>query len=644
MHNDKREEVTLCLSTDNPHVQSVEIPYNDIEDLIQAQTLTLAITQASRHPELKKLNTLVQNFKDELQTLVEDLHHDLSKVEHLIPKQLKSLDWHTASTDELTDALLKAHQIDAIETIQQDYSEKISDQLTAFVDQYTTFIDSLALSLTYEDPSDGEKPFAGLIPSEEDIPPEGWWQGSEQNTRYALKWCAAGAAGAVFVTWVLPKILKKPFSNIAAESGLGLFMATTRSRIFQFTNWFFPNAMKSESRAAKIIQRFGKTGQKFEKLTAQGELFKRAFWQNSGNTTAFALWEMILRPLVRSPGERGYENAIFSDKPFSDSHTIWVQKNFLHRVFLSWIIGSLSSSVGLTILERDFEKILQSHILDRGVETAVSRQIRRQQPHAPFEFTKDQKHWFARMIRDDTKILKATVAQNASLLIDEGIGHPDFAQLKTEEMIKRARERWITEIEKMVHIKKDFRFEKSFRERLARFLEQRTTRDLKIKLREATYDIENAGRIKKFLMAFGNVLHRKTKALFNNRVASSLRFMLSESWGLWSGMNKSYFWTDMLSQCVNRGSVNPSIFAFRRTSSLLFSTPLYVTSYLFVKRRFQLRTHAAEFAFGFASGFVTNAVSSWLFLHVYEKHIWKTAFDLDSDKILKTEEEYPTSR
>ncbi len=633
-HNEVLQEETLLLKFTRKDTEIVQMDFKDVRDILKAQLISLAVHQAILGPQASELARLVDNLKNELQHYYEDLHQDLERLRqahHLIPKELETLQWEQSTAEELSQALAQVEDNSELQELKLRYAQRFSTLVETFDEKYTALFQNVEFSFAVS----GAKVSDTLV--SDTLAPD---TQKEDEARTALEWIGGITVGAAFATLVLPKLLKKPFSVLAEKYCYFHYKNTSWVGYFLKKILSSGAAPKSPSVAKTLKTLLPAEDFQFK---ATGKYFKRAFAQLGGDTATVVATELLFRPLQpgwRSPADviieviTGKErerlnsgHAILINEPFDEKHSLWLQKNFLERIVGNQILGTINTAANLQFLEKEYNAILQYYITESGVESLVASQPRRRLGDLPFAtFNEQQKHELAKLIHGDMKEIQDELTAKIQKLNLSSAPHepPSLASLDIEKNVARLKEKWAGHIGTL----SSSASHPQTKAELEALLEAKIRATYQATLNTMNLTPQRIGFMQKCLLAFNRAALWSLSRVFGEKLAT-------KSWGIWTSMNEPYFWNGFIMHNICRGSFNATQFLYRRSTSLIFTTPLWIASYQALRNRGMIRTDRQEFLFGIGYGFVTNLVTHYIFVYGYEKYIVGTAFDLESSKLFK---------
>ena len=116
--------------------------FNDVRDIMKAQLISLAVTQAVTGPQSSELALLVNDLKKELEQFYDALHQDLERLrqaQHLIPKELEALNWEKSTVEELSQILSQTDENSELQELKLKYAQKFSLLVETFEKKYTAW-------------------------------------------------------------------------------------------------------------------------------------------------------------------------------------------------------------------------------------------------------------------------------------------------------------------------------------------------------------------------------------------------------------------------------------------------------------------------------------------------------------------------
>ena len=345
-HDEDLQEETLLLKFARKNTEIVQMDFNDVRDIIKAQLISLAVTQAISGPHTSDLARLVDDLKRELEQFYEDLHQDLEhlrQAQYLIPKELEALNWEKSTVEELSQILSQTDENSELQELKLKYAQKFSLLVETFEKKYTAWAQNNT-EFSFSPPTE----LASLPREITAQPPQSKSEKEkEDETRYALEWIGGITVGAAFITLVLPKLFKQPFSVLAEK--YCYFHNKNTSWIGYLLKKMLSSGTVAESPSvAKTLKTLLPAEEGLFKFKATGEYFKRSFAQLGGDTATVIATELLFRPLQpgwRSPADvivevvtgnaterLSSDHAILLNEPFDEKHSLWLQKNFLERI------------------------------------------------------------------------------------------------------------------------------------------------------------------------------------------------------------------------------------------------------------------------------------------------------------------------
>ncbi|MBI3018703.1 MAG: hypothetical protein HYY61_02275 [Deltaproteobacteria bacterium] len=623
-HNDDLQEETLLLKFSRKEAEMVQMDFKDVQDILKAQLISLAVHQAILGPQASELARLVDDLKQELQHYYEDLHQDLERLRKtrlLIPKELETLNWEQSTVEELSQTLAKVEDSSELQELKLHYAQKFSALVETFNEKYTALVQNVEFSFVVSDTKVSDT----LVP---DTPfPESQ---KEDETRTALKWIGGITVGATFVTLVLPKLLKKPFSVLAEK--YCYFHYKNTSWVGYLLKKLLSSGIVPESPSvARTLKTLLPAEEGLFQFKATGKYFKRAFAQLGGDTATVVATELLFRPLQpgwRSPADvivevvtgnarerLSSDHAILINEPFDEKHSLWLQKNFLERIVGNQILGTINTAVNLQFLEKEYNAILQYYVTESGMDNLVFAR-----------FNEGQKHELAKLIHGDIKEIQDELSAKIQKfnLSSAPRKSPTLESLDIEKNVVRLKAKWASHIETLSGTASS----PQAKAELEALLEAKIRATYQATLNTMNLTPQRIGFIQKCILAFNQATLWSLSKVFGEKLAT-------KSWGIWTSMNEPYFWNGFIMHNLCRGSFNATQFLYRRSTALIFTTPFWIASYQALRNRGMIRTDRQEFLFGIGYGFVTNLVTHYIFVYGYEKYIVGTAFDLESSKLFK---------
>ena len=634
--NDHVDEKTLYISTDHDHTV-FEIAFKEVEDLMKAQLIAHAMYQAFVHPNFAQLQTILNQFKVQLQSIIKNLLTDFEilktspEIQTVISK-LQSFHLEEKSTKDLANVLEEAGESAPVRKLREKYTPQLEKLISDFYLQYETLIDTMDLSTPTNISDNRAEPSTSLSsePDDEEI--------------YALKCYAGIALGTAFLTLVLPKILKKPFSKMAADYSLGHFKFLTKSHVRQVGERLFPELVsKNQGWFSRFINSLGENESKLSKLIVEPEHFKRAAWQTLGNTASVIFSEIVTRPFISSPTDDPSvtEKAILLTRPFSEDHTLWINKNTLYRVAGNQILGTINGAVGLAELEHEIARRIHFFVYETGLEYKIGQALKDE----TFSLAKHP-HYddFKILIKNDLKRLKELVEEQVLKYLPTELHNPCTAedlkrlipgieakwkQSETQQaFIETLCKRW------MVAIERNFGavFTAAEKETIQTSLRNQFVNEIQASFERFTTERLQDPKIgRKIATAMGIVTSNILKNIFGTGFANKIKYWAGESFEYWWLMNKTYFFNGTLMQTLTRGSPNPTLFGVSRSISLVTTTPIFIILYSYFGHH--ITTKRREFAFGLVHGLISNTVSNAIFVEVFEKRIKGSMLDMEAKRL-----------
>lgn len=604
-------ETALLIQSSNKKQSLTKMAFKDVEGIIIGKLLLWAVHQIFLGPENSKLGKLIESFKHNIEILQENFYKELQEIGgenalHLIPQELNELSFEKSTAEELAQALAKIDNHPKLQNLKHRYAEYFATVVQDFYTDYNSLIENMELSFVPHVIPRAEanrnsnfenffaSPSAGSILDNEGSSLSQKIKNPkklEEDTHAALKWYAGIASGTIFVTLVLPKMMKTPFSQIAAHySGLHVKYTSIIRHLIHFlsgTSKSVPKAETVESILVKLLP-------SLEKETAMsGSQFRRAFWQRIGDNSMVLTSEIIARPLFRYVEDSDAKNSILINEPFDKTHSLWFQKNFLYRVVGNQVLGSITSTTNIYLLEKEYNAILKYFL--------------GQDPQA-LPLTETQKRTIAKALHQDIQSLQESARK--------GKIHYSASELKRE---------WLKTLSQNgVKITAS----------VAEALEEKIKATLSMVVQETpVMSPQKVGIIQKCVKSIGMVVHGSMAKVLGPRLVKETSATYAKSWELWKSLNETYLWNSILMQTATRGSFNGTIYLYQRVGSLIFTTPLYIAGFQSLKSRgFFTGNDDREFYFGLAHGFITNLITNYIFVNVYEKHLMETPYDLEFSK------------
>lgn len=635
-HNDNLKEETLLLRFSQKEDGMIQMEFKDVQDIIKAQLISLAMQQAMAGPQASELAHLVDELKNELQLFYEDLYRDLNRLRkqnHLIPEELTHLNWEKSTAEELAQSLAKTEDQPELQELKLHYAKRFSTLVEAFNEKYAAMTSHIEFSFAVPISTLNQNTTLLETPKEEE-------------KRYALEWIGGITIGAAFVTLVLPKLFKKPFS-VLAEKYCYFHNKNTSWAGYLLKKLFSSGTVGSATlpespSVAKTLKTLLPQEAGLFQFAATGKYFKRAFWQLGGDTLTVIGTEVIFRPLYpgwRSLGQVIWEfatddpqkplspdHAILINEPFDQKHSLWLQKNFLERVIGNQILGTINTTVNLQVLEKEYNAITQYYITESGMESVLAAQPSRRMTDLAFtQFNDEQKRELSYMIHGDLKEVQDELTTKIQKLKFTTLDKepPSLASLDIEKNVARFKEKWLGHVQKLSG---QTSLSPQARAELEALLETKIRATYQATLNTMNLTPQAIGFTRKCLLAFDKTALFMLSKLFGEKIAT-------KNWMIWKSMNEPYFWNAIMMHTLTRGSFNATQFLYRRSTSLVFTSPLWIAGYQFFRNRGMIRTDRQEFCFGLGYGFVTNLVTHFIFVYGYEKYVVGTAFDLESSKL-----------
>ena len=456
----------------------------------------------------------------------------------------------------------------------------------------------------------------------------------DKDSKKALYILMGITLATTFVVFVLPKLLKKPFSDIGAAYS-GAHYRTLNTSWLRWVLKRFPRTRNfievSDSGLAKLLRKLGPMEHEMVGLRPTGQQFKRAFLQSTGDTLTVVLSELAIRPLYRTKLDRDVESAILLDQPFDDTHTLWIQKNFLERIVGNQILGTIMGASSLSLLEREYNRMMQNFVLDTHMEERITEYLSTEGKTSAFKFRETSQHQLGKTMLEDMDTLKKKIQNKIHLLSLKGTPTPTVAQLELQGVMDEMALKWMKDIEDHVNTNlkskaKAFSIPQKAKPEILAFMSTRLNALSQKHIQDLA---RKPGFITKLVFGLMGTVERILRKFFGVKVAQRHGLFAKEVWRIWTAQNEPYFWNTIFIHIPTRGSFNFTMYAFKRATSILFTTPLYISTYLTAKRKFGLRGGMGEFGFGMGYGFATNIITQWLFVHVYEEHLMKTILDLE---------------
>ncbi|MBI2646023.1 MAG: hypothetical protein HYW85_03180 [Deltaproteobacteria bacterium] len=626
------QEESLLMKTDNPDSSVTEMSYQDVQEIIQIELIYLAMEQAIKHPGFKELDGLIASIKKDFESFYEDFYADLKAIggedaTKLLTPQLKELNWESSTPEALAQALATTDDNSELMTLKLNYAKRLSNIILSFSESYESLMDKIDLSsvpITTADQaeaisSEGEESVKDKILNApldalnvtgqffKDVGTELEDMGTPSNPeegRQATLIIYESMAVLLFVTLVLPKMLKKPFSTMAGEYSAWHYRILNKSWLRAIVNKINPEYLKtSESAFAKVVNKLGPQEKKFLGIIGTGDQWRRSFAQVSADTLTVIGAEVLARPLFqgwKSPGELLFgwdpspsDQAIFINEPFDEKHSIWVQKNVIYHVLSNQIIGTIGNVAQLGVIEKQYNDIVANYLKNTDLEVALKLQ------ELPINEQEKVRRKIATTIGDDLKKLEKEIAVRAKQKLAAGAAQTlTVESLEIRGALKELVVKWAGDLEKIGGSGH--------------------------KLSQG----ELLGICKATL--FGMAIKSSMTVVFGERFAQGTANLAKKSWDNWIYIFEPGFWNGIVMQTAFRsGSWSPSYFIFNRLVSLFFLCPFYIGTYEAAKNRFGLHSSKAEFAYGLAYGLVTSTVYNYLFVYGYEKPVKGTMFDIE---------------
>ena len=631
-HDEDLQEETLLLKFARKNTEIVQMDFNDVRDIIKAQLISLAVTQAISGPHTSDLARLVDDLKRELEQFYEDLHQDLEhlrQAQYLIPKELEALNWEKSTVEELGQALSQTEENLELQGLKLKYAQRFSAIVETFDQKYTALVQNVEFSFTI--PTD----LASSLPHPHSEPIK-----KEDETHYALQWIGGITIGAAFVTLVLPKLLKQPFS-VLAEKYCYFHNKNTSWVGYLLKKLLSSGTIPESPSVAKTLKTLLPQEAGLFQFKATGKYFKRSFAQLGGDTATVVATELLFRPLQpgwRTPADVVIEavtgtererlssdHAILINEPFDEKHSLWLQKNFLERIVGNQILGTINTAVNLQFLEKEYNAILQYYVTESGAESLAASHPRRRLSDTAFtQFNDKQRRELAYLIHGDLKEIQDELSRKIQKLnLSSGLHvPPTLESLNIEKNVARFKAKWAHHIETLSGSPSH----SQAKAELETILEAKIRATYQATLNTMNLTPQRIGFIQKCLLAFNRTALWSLSRIFGEKLAT-------KSFGIWTSMNEPYLWNGMMMHFLTRGSFNATQFLYRRSTSLIFTTPFWIASYQALRNRGMIRTDRQEFLFGLGYGFVTNLVTHYIFVYGYEKYVVGTAFDLESSKL-----------
>jgi len=612
-HNpeDQKEKTLLLRSAQG----IIKMEFQDIEDIIKAQLISLATQNGILGNQAQEIIQLIDRTRQEIESFYQDFQTELESiagqdVSHLIPQEFRDLSLEKISEDDLSELLIKASDSQELQEIKLKYIKRFVNIITTFYDDFSEISKKVEFSFSLSNTLANTLTI-GVEPEEEPVPQE-----NNDDTPYALKWYAGITVGTVFITLILPKMLKKPFSKIGAQYSCWHYGKT--SWMGYLINKIYPyaEASSTESRSVgavlkKLIPEAQTTLAQYDATPAQ---FKRAFWQMGGDTATVIGTELVFRQWFRhvSDDPEEVKSAILIDEPFDENHSLWFQKNFLERVIGNQLLGTINTTVQLHILEKEYDLLLQHFVFDSNIEKTLAAQPRRRTGDVAFtKFNDEQRRQIAWMIHGDIKTIQEEVVAHSK--------NPDF-----EKSIVKLREKWLRHIQQTLESSgQTASLSVQARQEIEKVLDTKIRATYQIALEEhSNFTPQKAGVVRKCFLAFKKATIFSLSKVFGEKLAN-------QSFRIWSGLNEPYFWNAVIIHHATRGSFNLTQFMYRRTTSLLFTTPFWLGTYQSLRNKGVINSLRREAMYGVAYGVVTNLTTHFIFVKVYEKYLLHTAYDIE---------------
>lgn len=624
-HNDNTpfNEEELLLKTANTDNGVTQMAFGDVEDILKAQLIILAIEQATQNPALQEeLEPLITTLKQNFESFYSDLHEELKimggeKAQNLLTPELRKINWEENFPEDIAQALATLDEKPELVQLKLKYTQRFSTIMTAFYIGYDAAMEKM--ELTFDIPSSS----ATQNDSQED--PIQKEARLEEDKKFAVK-IILGATGVVaFVALVLPKLLKRPFSQMAADYCVWHYGTLNKSWLRAFISRIRPEYLKNTNWLSWFIRtKLGPQELKFSGLSATADQFKRSFWQVSADTMTVIGAEFMARPWFKKAGEKGSNSAIFIDEPFDKIHSLWIQKNVLYHMLSNQIIGTLGTVAGLAVMEKEYNEIVKEYIVGTDLETKLSLSLNEKQRRQLADTIGNHVKEFQKTITalaekvDDTERMfllesneaKTAIKETTHKLIEEGskIICPRHGVTETSPVSE-----WLFMTQKL---SEDF-------ERKLNNVAQKTVEDY---FQKAS---QKPGLLKKWLAAFGQAIGRSMEKVLGKRFANGASALAKKTWNQWLYILEPSLWNGLVMQTTFRGSYNLTLWGVNRMISLFFLCPFYIGTYEASKKRFGLESAKAEFIYGLAYGLVTSTVYNYLFVYGYEKPFMGTKLDIE---------------
>lgn len=609
------QETELILQYRDPKIGLIYIPFQEVENAMNVQHMEIIQKHLETFSEMESFNQPIESFQKKVNAL-----YEVFPQEPLLQKALSQTVFpniHELTPVTFEQFLIKLNQSDPLEPVLMQYAKKMQDLILSFLEDMDQVLSRIPLSNIPPSMLTAYPPLLSSIPDKiEDLEPD---------TRKALSFYAGILGTAAFVAWVLPKFLKKPFSKMAWDYSIFHNRLFNLSWTRAISEKLFPEFVHaSPSRLAQFIRSMGGQENKYRDLIGSAEQFKRAFAQCSGGTLAVIATELLTRPFYRSTLDAEAPNAIFLSQPFSQTHSLWIQKNVLYRMLNGFILGSISTTGQIAILEREYMRLLQEMVLDTHLESTLA-----------FSLTQEQRRMFVEgMHRDLTKI-RSAVQREISEVLAQGLPASNVmvTTKSLPETIQRIRDRWIQTLESMNPHPSHEAF--IHRARLETTLTAKLTATTQLAIERFSRETRAPGKIKKMGLILSSALHQKLAHSLGSRTANEISSISRKTWELWAYGLQPKLWNDFTAQMAFRGSFNLTYFAYCRLLSLVWALPLYVGTYEVAKTRFGAHGLKGEFLYGFSYNLICGYLYNLILLHAYEKPLMNTAFDLELSKYFK---------
>lgn len=622
------QEDSLLMKTDNPDSSVTEMAYKDVQEIIQVELIYLAMEQAIRHPGIKELDGVIAETKKEFESFYEDLYAELKTVggeeaTKILTPQLKELNWESSPPEELAQALATTDDHPELIQLKLKFSERLSNIILSFSEKYDSLMNTIELSS-----------FVSLEQTTtEQAEPRGDWSGSEEDTESAVEILIGVAAVSLFIGFVLPKMLKKPFSQMAGEYSAWHYRILNKSWLRHIVNKINPEYLKtSESAFTKVVKKLGPQEIKFAGITGTADQWRRSFAQVSADTLTVIGSELLARPWFKKISEEGSEQAIFLNEPFDSQHAIWVQKNVLYHVLSNQIMGTIGNVAQLGVIEKQYNEIVANYLKGTHLDKKLNLQ------ELSVNEQEKMRRKIADTIGDDLKNLEKEIAEKAKQkLANDATQTLTVETLGIDDHLQKLREKWAQDIAK---IRGKELAQAEIAESLIAPVRQSTEKALEEFLEKAP---KKPGVLKKCTVAFGMAVKSSLALVLGERFAQGTANLAKKSWNTWIYILEPGFWNGLVMQTSFRGSWSPSLFVFNRLVSLFFLCPFYIGTYEAAKNKFGFHSSKAEFAYGLAYGLVTSTVYNYIFVYGYEKPVKGTLFDVEIPilKYLTGEEKEP---